>query len=52
MLDYTTQAWPRAKKARRKLYFRLSREHHPDKATGSQERFEAISYAYRLANRK
>lgn len=46
------QAWPRSKKARRKLYFRLSREHHPDKPHGSQERFEAVSYAYKLASRR
>lgn len=37
-------------RSRRKLYFRLSKEHHPDKAGGSDERFEALNYAYRLGN--
>jgi hypothetical protein len=26
--------------------------HHPDKPTGSKERFEALNYAYRRANHR
>ena len=43
-------AWPKRARDRRKLYFRLSKIHHPDKEEGSQERFQTLNYAYRKAN--
>jgi len=44
--------WPQAAAQRRKLYLRLSRVHHPDKPSGSADRFELLSYLYRRANAK
>ena len=48
ILDATS--WHADPKQRRKLYHRLSQVHHPDKETGSDDRFEALSYAYKRAN--
>jgi hypothetical protein len=48
LLDHT--AWPAEAPARRKLYLRLSRLHHPDKSSGSADRFELLAYLYRRAN--
>ena len=42
--------WPAAAAQRRKLYLRLSLLHHPDRAAGSADRFELLSYLYRRAN--
>ena len=42
--------WSPAAGQRRKLYLRLSRLHHPDKPSGSADRFELLSYLYRRAN--
>jgi hypothetical protein len=42
--------WPDEERARRKLYFRLSRMHHPDKPTGSEHRFEMLTYVHDKAN--
>lgn len=44
--------WPNDAKDRRKLYFRLTRIHHPDKPTGSADRFDLVAYYYRRANYK
>lgn len=44
--------WPEESKKRRKLYYKLSRVHHPDKPTGSNDRFGALSKAYKIANYK
>jgi len=44
--------WPEESKQRRKLYYKLSRVHHPDKRTGSNDRFGALSKAYKIANYK
>jgi hypothetical protein len=41
--------WPADPKMRRRLYFKLSKAHHPDKPGGSSERFECLQHAYRLA---
>jgi hypothetical protein len=46
------QAWPENARDRRKLYLKLSLVHHPDKPTGSVDRFEALSFAYRRANHR
>ena len=32
------------------MYFELSRTHHPDKQSGSAERFECLTHGYRQAN--
>ena len=45
-----TQSWPNEANARRKLYLRLSRLHHPDRSSGSADRFELLAYLYRRAN--
>jgi len=42
--------WPADPKMRRRLYFRLSKAHHPDKPGGSSERFECLMHAYKLAS--
>lgn len=47
-----TTLWPESASQRRKLYLRLSRLHHPDKASGSADRFELLSYLYQRANFK
>lgn len=47
-----TSLWPESASQRRKLYLRLSRLHHPDKASGSADRFELLSYLYQRANFK
>lgn len=44
--------WPEDSKQRRKLYHKLSRVHHPDKRSGSNDRFAAVSKAYKVANYK
>jgi hypothetical protein len=43
-------AWPAEAPARRKLYLRLSRIHHPDRSSGSADRFELLAYLYKRAN--
>lgn len=43
-------SWPAKEHARRKLYFRLSKLHHPDVPGGSAKRFEILSQAYEAAN--
>ncbi len=50
MLSSLRQSWPEPARDRRKLYGKLSLVHHPDKPTGSVERFEMLSYAYQKAN--
>lgn len=47
-----TSSWPSDAVQRRKLYLRLSRLHHPDRSSGSADRFELLSYLYRRANFK
>ncbi len=42
--------WPAEANARRKLYLRLSRLHHPDRPSGSGDRFELLAYLYARAN--
>jgi hypothetical protein len=44
-----SSGWPADPGARRKLYLRLSRSHHPDKASGSADRFEWLTALYRGA---
>jgi hypothetical protein len=46
----THRAWPSDAKERRKMYFKLSRQHHPDKPRGSEERFECLTNGYQKAN--
>lgn len=43
-------AWPASEAARRKLYFRLSKQHHPDMPQGSARRFELLNEGYEAAN--
>lgn len=50
MLEHTK--WPRAERARRKLFYKLSRRHHPDKPGGAADRFELLSYAFRRAGHR
>jgi len=45
-----TGNWPAERALRRKLYYRLSKVHHPDKPDGSHERFKCLHRAYQLAN--
>ena len=40
-------SWPRSEKDRRALYKRLAKVHHPDKGSGSVERFEWLRFQYR-----
>lgn len=40
------QRWPADRKAARRLYMRLSRENHPDRDGGSQERFQWLARSY------
>merc|ERR1719408_706718 len=44
------EQWPNNPSLRRKLYYRLSKVHHPDKPGGSHDRFECLRRAYSLAN--
>ena len=39
--------WPTTERDRRALYKRLAKIHHPDKGTGSVERFEWLRYQFR-----
>jgi len=41
--------WPESAQKRKKRYYKLSMQHHPDKLMGSDERFEALRYAYKKA---
>ena len=43
-------AWPANEVARRKLYGRLAKVHHPDAATGSKRAFAMLSQAFETAN--
>ena len=43
-------AWSQDSSARRKAYQRLARLHHPDRSTGSPERFQLLAFLYRKAN--
>ena len=43
-------AWGEDGSARRKAYQRLARVHHPDRSTGSQERFQLLAFLFRRAN--
>ena len=36
--------WPEDNNNRRKVFMRLSKTHHPDKATGSADRFASLMY--------
>jgi hypothetical protein len=47
MLEHTK--WPRAERSRRKLFYKLSKRHHPDKPGGAVDRFELLGYAMRRA---
>ena len=42
--------WGEDGSARRKVYQRLARIHHPDRSTGSQERFQLLAFLYKRAN--
>jgi hypothetical protein len=42
--------WPADPKMRRRIYFKLSKAHHPDKPGGSSERFGCLQHAYKLAS--
>jgi len=50
MLEHTR--WPRNARTRRKLFYRMSKSHHPDKPGGSQDRFELLGYAWRRAGHR
>ena len=39
-------SWPTDETARRKLYMKIARNHHPDRRNGSSERFEVLVAAY------
>lgn len=41
--------WPVAPREQRKMYFNMSLLYHPDKVTGSNERFEHLNYVYKKA---
>lgn len=43
-------SWSEDAVARKKTYQRLARLHHPDKSTGSQERFTLLAFLYKRAN--
>ena len=43
-------SWSEDAAARKKTYQRLARIHHPDKSTGSQERFTLLAFLYKRAN--
>jgi hypothetical protein len=43
-------AWAEDAAARKKAYARHARVHHPDRPTGSQERFQLLAFLYRRAN--
>lgn len=45
-------AWPDNEKATRRTYASYARRHHPDKQTGSLDRFEYLRLAYLAALRK
>lgn len=50
MLEHTR--WPQNARTRRKLFYRLSKEHHPDKQGGAADRFELLHYAWRRAGHR
>ena len=50
LLSPDAGVWPNEDLARRKAYTRFAKLHHPDKPTGSQDRFEALRFAYAAAN--
>eukprot|EP01029_Cantina_marsupialis_P011413 TRINITY_DN2544_c1_g2_i2.p1 TRINITY_DN2544_c1_g2~~TRINITY_DN2544_c1_g2_i2.p1 ORF type:complete len:513 (+),score=129.86 TRINITY_DN2544_c1_g2_i2:208-1539(+) len=45
-------AWPNTFRGAKKLYHRLSRVHHPDKATGSRDRFEYLRQSYEKVKKR
>ena len=51
-LDALSQpgAWAEEANARKKAYGRHARVHHPDRSTGSQERFQLLAFLYKRAN--
>ena len=46
------RGWPTDARDRRKVWKRMSKRHHPDKATGSEERFEWLRYLYEATEKK
>ena len=50
LLSDPAGAWPADAAARRKLYLRLAKRHHPDKPLGDMDRFAALRWALAAAN--